>query len=71
MPIDDVADDVSIFPGPVFRRNYKIIIFSDVVFALRTYGRKLNRYFINEQTPGGNGKAFEKKKTNTPFNQAN
>ena len=41
----------SILPGPVFRRNDKIIIFSDVVFALRTYARKLDRYFIDGQTP--------------------
>ncbi len=33
------------------RRNDKIIIFSDVVFALRTYARKLDRYFIDGQTP--------------------
>ena len=32
------------------RRNDKIMIFSDVVFALRTYARKLDRYFIDGQT---------------------
>ena len=34
----------------VSRRNDKIMIFSDVVFALRTYARKLDRYFIDGQT---------------------
>ncbi|XP_065905045.1 general transcription and DNA repair factor IIH helicase/translocase subunit XPB-like [Dysidea avara] len=33
------------------RRNDKIIVFSDIVFALRSYAKKLNRCFIDGQTP--------------------
>ncbi|XP_065905052.1 general transcription and DNA repair factor IIH helicase/translocase subunit XPB-like isoform X2 [Dysidea avara] len=33
------------------RRNDKIIVFSDIVFALRLYAKKLNRCFIDGQTP--------------------
>ena len=27
----------------IFRRNDKIIVFSDIVFALRSYAKKLNK----------------------------
>ena len=47
----------------VFRRNDKIIIFSDVVFALRNYAKALNRYIAagvhlgkaRRKTLGGGG----------------
>lgn len=35
----------------IIRRNDKIMIFSDMVFSLRTYATKLDRPFIDGQTP--------------------
>lgn len=41
---------MTLITTPLIRRNDKIIIFSDVVFALRTYAKKLDRPFIDGQT---------------------
>ena len=38
------------YNNTIIRRNDKIIIFSDVVFSLRSYAKKLERPFIDGQT---------------------